>query len=130
MVQGQPIRGGEGQELLFGEISEIVVFILRSCPKDKGHTKQRQKRRVSFCAKCNHDEIISHILVCVVCLLLLETYPVSVWWSAEMLKGLWEFRDWALQRLLSRVSQCRSTAVFLYLAQVLAVRKSGRLRAL
>lgn len=93
-VQGQRVRGAEGHELLCGEVYEIVVFIVRSCRKNKGQTKQRQQR-VSFCAKCNHDKIISHILVCVCCPLLL--FPGCVWGSAGALRGLWEFRDWAFR---------------------------------
>lgn len=109
MVQSQSIRSGERHELLFGEISEAVVFILCRCHKNKAQAKQREQR-VSLCAKSNHDRIISDILVCVFCAPP-ATVTLFAWWSAEVLRGLWEFWDWAFQRLLSRVSQCRSTAV-------------------
>lgn len=109
MVQSQSVRSGEGHELLFGEISETVVFILCRCHKNEAQAKQREQR-VSLCAKSNHDGIICDILICVFCAPP-ATFILSAWWSAEVLRCLWEFRDWAHQRLLSRVSQCRSTAV-------------------
>lgn len=40
MVQSQSIRSGEGHELLLGETSEIVFFILCCWHKHKGQTKQ------------------------------------------------------------------------------------------
>lgn len=111
-VQSESIRGGERHELLFGEVFEFVVFILSGCHGNKGQTKQRQRQqRASLCAKCNHDKKISDMLVrAFLC------FPPSVRWSAEALRGLWEFRDWAFQRGMSRVSNsCRAhTAAFLY----------------
>lgn len=38
-VQSQSIRSREGHELLFGEINETVVFILRHCHKSKTKAK-------------------------------------------------------------------------------------------
>lgn len=109
MVQSQSVRRGEGHELLFGEISETVVFILCGCLKNKAQTKQQQQR-VSPCANNNHDKMMSDILLFCVCAPPV-TFPLSEWWSAEVLRGLWEFWDWAFQRWLSRVSQCRATVV-------------------
>ena len=111
-VQSESIRGGERHELLFGEVFELVVFILSGCHGNKGQTKrQQQQQRVSLRAKCNHDKKISDMLVrAFLC------FPPSVRWSAEALRGLWEFWDWAFQRGMSRVSNsCHThTAAFLY----------------
>lgn len=67
MVQSQSVRRGEGHELVFGEMSETVVFILCGCLENKAQAQQHQQR-VSLCANNNHDKMISDIvLFCVLC---------------------------------------------------------------
>lgn len=93
-VQSQSIRSSEGHELLVGEINETVVFILRQCHKRKTKANHGEQH-ISLCAQSHHDKIISYI-VCFLCAPP-ATFPLSAWWSAQMLRGLWEFRDWAFR---------------------------------